>query len=636
MITDNHGTELILSPQSTGINRTRFLTLFQENIQVLCASSSCSHTDPVEESGHRCGCCALKYHGSGTCNLVPFSDVVTEESFTPGMLYWYGQRMYSKYQHNLDSCSLMVCDYCIDRIKKEIATDTIQYSDDDGDASPSKKTKTIPASSQEGDACDRHFTQNNESMKCLVVMCVGQTDVDSLLLIDLDKDPWKKLSKTKVKPTNSDYMDEVNRRYKTYFADADGGKKTGPRPRPNGWKQDRLLKWLMDNPITREDDVDFLRKKVEDRKRVAINAAAQKEKTDEYLAGAWIGQEPLLRLIHALVEKDETKMLYLSRRDISRDRHVIDSRNSIEHRASTVWEKLAATWNNPDFNPVTETHDDLHSNFYNEIELAYVNVEHLHPATPEYVEKRVQGIIIDIKRGIAKWEKSGSGDGAPVGDDEGYEVEMGNPMFGRITNRPLTALSNRGSFFDSTKAYILYAWEMFDKHGLLQSSFQVLNEEQSSGDGAHGVPDILGYDNDGRSSQDEMSQVSFSAPSKKSSKNKLKNSATEGLKDLSDSLKDMSKSSERVARIHADSAELQNLRTTIEALSSRRMTLMLAKITHSGNTDALSLINGEMENVDTMLDDYKVELSSRTGTPQRRGRTPPSAARGPYTSRGGS
>ena len=98
------------------------------------------------------------------------------------------------------------------------------------------------------------------------------------------------------------------------------------------------------------------------------------------------------------------------------------------------------------------------------------------------------------------------------------------------------------------------------------SSFQVLNEEQSSGDGVHGVPDILGYDANGRSSKDKMSQVSLSAPSKKSSKNKLKNSATEGLKDLSDSLKDMSKSSKRVARIHADSAELQNLCTIIEAL----------------------------------------------------------------------
>ena len=58
--------------------------------------------------------------------------------------------------------------------------------------------------------------------------------------------------------------------------------------------------------------------------------------------------------------------------------------------------ELAETWNNPDFNPVTEIHDDLHSNFYNEIELTYANVKHLHPATPEYVEKRVQGIIIDM------------------------------------------------------------------------------------------------------------------------------------------------------------------------------------------------------------------------------------------------
>ena len=57
------------------------------------------------------------------------------------------------------------------------------------------------------------------------------------------------------------------------------------------------------------------------------------------------------------------------------------------------------------------------------------------------------------------------------------------------------------------------------------------------------------------------------------------------------------------------------------------MTLMLAKITHSGNSDAVSLIEGEMDTINTTLDGYMVELNSRTGTPQRRGRTPPSAAR---------
>jgi hypothetical protein len=125
VITDNHGTELILLTSFTGINRKHFLTLFHENIQVLCASSSFSHTDHVKESGHCCRCCALRYHGSGTCILVPFSDVVTVEGFSPGMLYWYSQRMYAKYMRNQDSCSLMVCDYCIDRINTKIAGDMI-------------------------------------------------------------------------------------------------------------------------------------------------------------------------------------------------------------------------------------------------------------------------------------------------------------------------------------------------------------------------------------------------------------------------------------------------------------------------------------------------------------------------------
>ena len=67
--------------------------------------------------------------------------------------------------------------------------------------------------------------------------------------------------------------------------------------------------------------------------------------------------------------------------------------------------------NDPDFNPTTEIVPDLHSDYLEEIDLSHSCVAAYHEATPEYVEKRFQGMIVDLKRGIANWEKSGAGDG---------------------------------------------------------------------------------------------------------------------------------------------------------------------------------------------------------------------------------
>ena len=63
------------------------------------------------------------------------------------------------------------------------------------------------------------------------------------------------------------------------------------------------------------------------------------------------------------------------------------------------------------------------------------------------------------------------------------------------------------------------------------------------------------------------------------------------------------------------------------SLESRKMTLVLAKINQSGNTDALSVIEREMEKIESRIYDYEAELNAITSTPQRRGRTPPSATR---------
>jgi len=59
----------------------------------------------------------------------------------------------------------------------------------------------------------------------------------------------------------------------------------------------------------------------------------------------------------------------------------------------------------------------------------------------------------------------------------------------------------------------------------------------------------------GSSTEDDISQVSLSAPSKKTTaQNKSNNAAVKGLEELSVSLKGLTKSSKKVAQLNADIA----------------------------------------------------------------------------------
>jgi hypothetical protein len=231
-------------------------------------------------------------------------------------------------------------------------------------------------------------------------------------------------------------------------------------------------------------------------------------------------------------------------------------------------------WNDPDFNPTTEVVHDLHSDYLVEIDIGYEQVVSMHEATPEYVERRFQGMMVVLKRGIKNWELSGMGDGGRDEDQDCADCEEqyreGHGKFGSISGRDHTALSNRHAFFEWNQSYVLYAWHMLEKHGLLQSSFQMLNGNQSSGDGAGGVPSCIFDIDDGSqgSTEGNRENLSSTASSNKStSKNKAADTV-KGLNNLGDSLKELSKSSERVARIAAESSNVQSLRTNIESLES--------------------------------------------------------------------
>ncbi len=116
-------------------------------------------------------------------------------------------------------------------------------------------------------------------------------------------------------------------------------------------------------------------------------------------------------------------------RDIAPGRHAVDGRNSIEKQPLTVLDMILDRWNDPGFNPVTEIVGDLHTDFLDKIDLGFEKVASMHEVSPEYIERRFQGIMVIKKHGIANWELSGTGDGAydhgEEDDDDDAEEDEG-------------------------------------------------------------------------------------------------------------------------------------------------------------------------------------------------------------------
>jgi hypothetical protein len=95
-------------------------------------------------------------------------------------------------------------------------------------------------------------------MKFLVVLCVGLKDDSGDNLLDINQAPFSFLKRTDIKPTAEMLNAEIVRRHKLTHS---GGPFVGPRPKH--WGMETLRKWLRENPIEGESDVEFLRGAVE-------------------------------------------------------------------------------------------------------------------------------------------------------------------------------------------------------------------------------------------------------------------------------------------------------------------------------------------------------------------------------------
>jgi hypothetical protein len=176
----------------------------------------------------------------------------------------------------------------------------------------------------------------------------------------------------------------------------------------------------MQNPITNDDDVVFLEKKVKE--VIQIAAAAADCQGNEDSGKNWVGPLPYLRLIHCLLE-DDIHNKWIHRND-PRSIQEIDARNS-EVRVENAYGMIASRWNLTTFNPKT-TISNCHYDFKEEIDVGHKACLEFARATAIKVKDKLARMKTDLTTIIQKWEQSGQGDGGikEEKDDEEDDPEQ--------------------------------------------------------------------------------------------------------------------------------------------------------------------------------------------------------------------
>ena len=216
---------------------------------------------------------------------------------------------------------------------------------------------------------------------------------------------------------------------------------------------------------------------------------AQQEQQEEEArqgGGEWRGCIPYMRLFLCLTQ-DDIKSAFLRRAD-ARTCHELDACNSVV-RPPTVFELISDRRKDENFNPVAPI-SECHEDFATPTNCAYSEVAALMRATPQKVEDVLASIRSNLLRIIQNWERSGQGEGGRhAGDDEELEdpedyiiLDTSSVRFGSLTTRSECALQNRAALLKGKPSYLLYFWELADRHQLLQSSLQRLDDNVGASD----------------------------------------------------------------------------------------------------------------------------------------------------------
>ncbi len=140
-------------------------------------------------------------------------------------------------------------------------------------------------------------------MRALLVLCYGLIHNDGTPIIDLSKGPWSKMKKSAVRVVARDYQAEITHCWEINCKNKPELKSHVP-PRPSQWTLPKVQKWLMDNPVSDVGNCAFILSAIDDRVAAAARADAENATVLALFNKPWVGKEPILWLIHALVDND--------------------------------------------------------------------------------------------------------------------------------------------------------------------------------------------------------------------------------------------------------------------------------------------------------------------------------------------
>ena len=325
--------------------------------------------------------------------------------------------------------------------------------------SPPRQGQTIEVSRSETQwTAEDHFKSNNNSMKVLLSMAIGLDDERTGTVFGDYKtnEHFPKKNKKVWCPAATDLLNEVKRRKKV---NGDGSKTNAQV------KKEKLLIFLIDNPIEIESDKAFILDKVS--LFIAEGGAAKSANQCTTLPKQqWSGPTPFLRLIHAIFEDDVRDVFQQHFTVLSREE--LDGRNNEDTMRRCPWIAVSDKWNDKNYNPTSKTYNDLHDEFVSEIDLRHSAIANMGNLSPDKAKSKFGKLKNDLIMVKNNWELSGNGDGSiernrdNADDSDEDELEIINA-------------NDKRNFLNGKSPSILYLWKMAEEFDLLTCVCQQLD-----------------------------------------------------------------------------------------------------------------------------------------------------------------
>jgi hypothetical protein len=284
-------------------------------------------------------------------------------------------------------------------------------------------------------------------MKVMFSMAIGIADSQTKKPIaDLDTDElfMKRNDKKRFKPTLTHLVNEVIRR-KITINDYSKTKKQG--------RKDKFMEWLTGNPITKSEDVLFIKKKIDSIRRLFVRADATNAKLDSRNL-RWVGAAPHIRFMHCYIPLDHMRLLFIDFQQCQ-TKDQLDGRNNPETKQQDFWEQVVQLFNDPTFNPTSYVFPFLHDDYAKPIDISWKAVSGMGVLTREKAYTKYLGHSAALSKVRSNYELSGNGEGNRTkGDSDenrtGEELAIGGGDW-------------KLNYLGVHQPYILYFWQICEQ-----------------------------------------------------------------------------------------------------------------------------------------------------------------------------